>query len=100
PPVRGLRSSPTRRSSDLIGAVQTDDAPQRVALELGHDASGVGPAREAAKLVVAQLGFLALRVHRFQLPAALVQLHHVLGVARTEDRKSTRLNSSHVKISY
>src|SRR5699024_12789856 len=100
PPIRSLVSStllappclhsfPTRRSSDLPGAVQ------RVSETFGHRAaddflmvdgrSGGGPSvRERDKV--------ALPVRHPQ--------HQVSECEVGEDRKSTRLNSSHVSISY
>src|SRR5690606_41772295 len=76
-----IPSFPTRRSSDLLPEGRRLPSVQRVAhLALGEDA-----ARE--------------RVHAEELDP----VGHLRGEAheeRREDRKSTRLNSSHVKISY
>src|SRR5690606_41940704 len=91
-----LPAFPTRRSSDLAARIriaaarhlfavhpQPDlavDAAHVVVVPLAHAAAPLG-AREAARSVGrARLERLQLRV--------------------TQDRKSTRLNSSHVKISY
>src|SRR5690606_39298242 len=87
--LRALHSFPTRRSSDLgdraeLGAV-------RGALVLAHP-----------ELVDLRAGIHEGRMHR-ETGDRLVGNHPVAlaGVgARREDRKSTRLNSSHVKISY
>src|SRR5690606_42084551 len=84
--LRHLPSFPTRRSSDLGQA----DAPRgggrpptrRHPLRAGRD-GGAHPPRPARlrRLLRARGG-------------------HARGAARRLDRKSTRLNSSHVKISY
>src|SRR5690606_41999861 len=71
PPV--LHSFPTRRSSDLVGA-----------------AGPLQPARVLLRLVV----------DRADLQAAVGQCHRHRRRRQVGDRKSTRLNSSHVKISY
>src|SRR5690606_41720676 len=80
-PLRALHSFPTRRSSDLIRS----DGPPRVAL--GTDV----PSR--TDHVVASP--LRLARHR----GRLVQRRKGNPIG-SPDRKSTRLNSSHVKISY
>src|SRR5439155_24734783 len=67
-----LPSFPTRRSSDL-------DARR-------HELSGRGPGHQHG------VGRLALRGREPRRP--------LVSLARREDRKSTRLNSSHVAISY
>src|SRR5699024_12659811 len=73
-PRRDLHSFPTRRSSDLRDADVTIVAGCGVHTETGE------PARHSG-------------IHRFFLePGAHVKY--------VEDRKSTRLNSSHVSISY
>src|SRR5690606_40250535 len=88
----GRRSLPTRRSSDLafgrgeqaVLLHERGDVPLRLAdrhdeARVGEELAQVGQTRD----VVVALGEIAR-------PAA----------QRQEDRKSTRLNSSHVKISY
>src|SRR5207302_6503543 len=80
---RALHSFPTRRSSDLIGEVTIGHAPRLG--EFGfqeNDASEVQKNDDAVEGVI-----LMLRGEQTQ---------NVLKA----DRKSTRLNSSHVKISY
>src|SRR5690606_41088159 len=69
---RALPSFPTRRSSDLRGG-GVEQGQQRVADEL-HDRAAV--------------------VENARHPGRVVAVEHL------QDRKSTRLNSSHVKISY
>src|SRR5690606_41841583 len=71
---RALRSFPTRRSSDLLERA-------RLAFGLGY--------ADWLELEA------ALEAHRAQVARGFAQ---VFGAR--EDRKSTRLNSSHVKISY
>src|SRR5439155_15052486 len=87
-----LHSFPTRRSSDLLGPVGRQGLvvvrPGRVRVE--RQLELVGPAEVETGLgegVVPRLG-------------AGVALGQVGGEAWDEDRKSTRLNSSHVAISY
>src|SRR5207249_9058337 len=90
-----LPSFPTRRSSDLtpwflMGAIL-----------FGTMASKSGLARRLAYLVTLKIGttysrlLLALIVSDFLLTFLVPS-----GMARVTDRKSTRLNSSHVSISY
>src|SRR5690606_42010492 len=78
---RGLPSFPTRRSSDLFGVLGFSDFTLNSSMGL------------LTSLTIA----LALVVDFIFLPA-------LLGVVDSrqsaQDRKSTRLNSSHVKISY
>src|SRR5690606_41790265 len=76
--LRDLLSFPTRRSSDLLGVVEQDVG--------GHERR-VG--EEPGRHELAALGLLLELRH----PAQLAE-------GRRADRKSTRLNSSHVKISY
>src|SRR5690606_40150802 len=90
-----LHSFPTRRSSDLL-ALQGIRRPFDA-----FDEWPVEPVR-----VCHRIGILQLR----QADAALLQIvrhepeHHLAlphdALKQFEDRKSTRLNSSHVKISY
>src|SRR5690606_42166082 len=94
-PTRALHSFPTRRSSDL-GAAQSGKAITGIT---GRDRRG-GPQEK-----VAGRGYVVISVMTVaQIMKAVVQR-----VSRAEvrvdglivgDRKSTRLNSSHVKISY
>src|SRR5690606_42113013 len=96
--ARSHPSFPTRRSSDLPAVERAGEAararrdlrdddvlhPLVVVRELDADAAAEQPGIEADLVLRA-----ALR-HEVRVPEAL----------RLEDRKSTRLNSSHVKISY
>src|SRR5690606_41320866 len=77
---RALHSFPTRRSSDLHGSAY-----------LGHCSVPLCRAGRTARQVYARQPWLAVR-----------RSDHRDDRARTPfpDRKSTRLNSSHVKISY
>src|SRR5690606_41836966 len=92
--LRGLLSFPTRRSSDL----------HHTALRLGFSYGGpteigglvVAPAyRKAVEklgLLISYVRFLFISAHRNWFRNEVL--------AELLDRKSTRLNSSHVKISY
>src|SRR5690606_40018240 len=94
--VRAPRSPPTRRSSDLHRAAETLADVAEVFGELSHALVQVAP-QLADLLRVAGDALL--------LPAVgdRAQQRDQGGRARDDDladRKSTRLNSSHVKISY
>src|SRR5690606_41985020 len=94
-----LLSFPTRRSSDLfIGAILTDQSvgTRKIAetLCLGDSVfEFLDSAHKLLKLFTRNLHHIDLLV--FAAPVALLGLFLVV-----RDRKSTRLNSSHVKISY
>src|SRR5690606_41321618 len=78
--LRDLHSFPTRRSSDLLGARRLQEIARLIKdRRLKRHAAGFR-----------QTGFKNI--------GGAVQV--ALGMAADQDRKSTRLNSSHVKISY
>src|SRR5690606_41781285 len=78
---RDLHSFPTRRSSDL---------PIAVGWRLG-----------ILRIIVALLLYILPFVGQTAAKAAHTQIFgHIVQIEVREDRKSTRLNSSHVKISY
>src|SRR5699024_12352228 len=87
-PLRYLHPFPTRRSSDLLAAVA--------------DENGVR-LRPAGQEIVGAAGAAVLG-QGFHFPAAGVADGLGAGIVRPhqpeQDRKSTRLNSSHVSISY
>src|SRR5690606_41394897 len=99
-PLRGPRSLPTRRASDLLGsscdagadlhAVDRDvlgEHGERTADDLNRRLLAAGDrSRRQAGVCAAQRDRLIDAVERL--------------IEREGDRKSTRLNSSHVKISY
>src|SRR5690606_41439838 len=96
--LRCLPSSPTRRSSDLLHhVVEIADVARR------HQKAVLGVAlvlRKAAPLVVAEDGEpTSLDARHVALVVVQAQVE-VLVAQRREDRKSTRLNSSHVTNSY
>src|SRR5690606_40383309 len=77
----GQRTSPTRRSSDLIAEVPVGPAlVGRVVDALGNPIDGKGPIAAESTRPIERIA-----------PGV---------IERKKDRKSTRLNSSHVKISY
>src|SRR5690606_41418683 len=91
-----LHSFPTRRSSDL------ESAPKLVQRDPGIGNRGIGcPPLHA---VHAQHGIEGGIAQESQLGSRLLGLPFVVVVQECDelssDRKSTRLNSSHVKISY
>src|SRR5690606_41180893 len=96
---RGLTPFPTRRSSDLdaLAAVQHW---LRLASVIPESRSRIAAEYDAATLLMAIPDYpqavQVLQQFRQQYPQ-----HPLTGVAGiAEDRKSTRLNSSHVKSSY
>src|SRR5690606_40247831 len=92
---RDLPSFPTRRSSDLLHA--TDVIGQRNVLRVRVILCGSKAQQFGDLLLVGEILADAFLQHATELgPEGGVLLRLVLG----EDRKSTRLNSSHVKISY
>src|SRR5690606_39688075 len=89
-PARDRTSFPTRRSSDLQG-LGGHDLARRVAdvLQLvGLDSRADGATKEFSGGMKRRLNIGIGLLHRPEL------------LILDEDRKSTRLNSSHVKISY
>src|SRR5690606_41888155 len=92
--TRVLHSFPTRRSSDLV--------LEGLAQPVGggpHGGGGQGAAREDAQNFGGEIGVGARRGGAdFFVAQGRPALGHVQ--AAVGDRKSTRLNSSHVKISY
>src|SRR5690606_41958762 len=89
-PPRHPHSFPTRRSSDLLSSATQDSLLHHAAQHLSVVLAQTGKREDSVGVEVQQPRFVA----------AL----EALQVAGTEqparDRKSTRLNSSHVKISY
>src|SRR5690606_42114369 len=86
---RDLHSFPTRRSSDLH---------KFVAAEAGNDVRGIQGAAQS-------IGNLAQKRITECMPQRVVDFFELIEVDKQQriaalDRKSTRLNSSHVKISY
>src|SRR5690606_41728770 len=82
-----LHSFPTRRSSDLIQEVLDKYCVAGVHI---NAESRVKVAEGPAKKELIQQGWRTF----------LVKVHNEAGITPKLDRKSTRLNSSHVKISY
>src|SRR5690606_41735402 len=98
PPRRDLAPLPTRRSSDLIGRLQQGFQ----ALVGGFFAAYRRQADNAVVIDKTGQGLAALdpfALFSGQLHIG-IQLCGPLVTEQTGDRKSTRLNSSHVKISY
>src|SRR5690606_42038138 len=91
---RHLPSFPTRRSSDL--AAKDDVVATATVQRIGTAAAGdvVGPAIAPQEVAAARSGQRVRALERQEEQASQIVIVDVL------DRKSTRLNSSHVKISY
>src|SRR5207253_5224598 len=94
-----LPSFPTRRSSDLsIGELKKllDDFDRQVNLAVKKQ-WGVGDYIRSIPVIE---GFASpTKIEQFTLNDLTID-YNFKGVTRFEDRKSTRLNSSHVAISY
>src|SRR5690606_41148891 len=98
-PPPALPSCPTRRSSDL----SLRDNPAGLATSLCPDLEPVarrmrGATESAGAQVLKSALFFALTVAA--IPFTLLEAAGAAGSTIMIDRKSTRLNSSHVKISY
>src|SRR2546430_17445969 len=83
---RDLHSFPTRRSSDLVGMVRD---VFRAELCPGAEAGGELAARPRLARDFARIGIVRIENE-----------HAIFGQNAHQDRKSTRLNSSHSQISY
>src|SRR5690606_41132302 len=89
--LRSLPSFPTRRSSDLVQAMKAEGIEYEERMELLEEVTYPRPLEEGL--------VNALRAYRETHPWVRESDLSPKSVVR-EDRKSTRLNSSHVKISY
>src|SRR5690606_41957192 len=99
-PRLDLPSSPPRRSSDLFGRLGIGVSPDDCVLVLrGIETLAVRLSRSSASAgtLASWLSDHPL-VDRVLFPALPLSVGH--DIWKREDRKSTRLNSSHVKISY
>src|SRR5699024_12816110 len=100
PEHRDHQSFPTRRSSDLSilsnisRGGRTEDLTSLLVDEFGHK-KGHTYGKELRQLALELTEYLD-RIHNFSLD----ELGLDLAIDQTGDRKSTRLNSSHVSISY
>src|SRR5207302_6832779 len=94
---RNLRSFPTRRSSDLLGI--NVERVFSVTFALGSALAGLGGALGIDVLGLDPTFPLKYMVY-FLLVVAVGGAGTIRGPLIAADRKSTRLNSSHVKISY
>src|SRR5690606_40972283 len=89
---RSLHSFPTRRSSDLDEIVNSKDDVLKLGIGPG-DFIVVDPKTEITKSKFIKSRFLDDKI---SVAILFSLIDHILD----KDRKSTRLNSSHVKISY
>src|SRR5690606_41473537 len=97
-PLVDLHSFPTRRSSDLFPVVLQI---QRELLHLAYAALYLGGISIGQKLrTLPSCGFSLAALFTGQGYDGCPNQHNQDNAASTPDRKSTRLNSSHVKISY
>src|SRR5690606_42072642 len=94
---RARDSFPTRRSSDLFDAAAEEAAEREIRWVVKqHDPSRFAVAPGTADLLVVAVERLGDVAVQNKAHIGLVDAH----AERRRDRKSTRLNSSHVKISY
>src|SRR5699024_12156644 len=93
-PTRAAHSSPTRRSSDLARSAEAVD------LDSGH--GFVEPGHEGGRAgdIAALLTDRGHDTEHEVIDGAVIEIGVALAHGDLEDRKSTRLNSSHVSISY
>src|SRR5207253_7449718 len=92
---RALHSFPTRRSSDLIGVIPT----VVVKKEPGSESRPRWPAYAQAERKIRCCSRRSVSGSVYQSQGSVVSIAPNLHSPR-QDRKSTRLNSSHVAISY
>src|SRR5690606_41146761 len=92
-PHHVLPSSPTRRSSDLA------ESERALLTRVGPDPD---PKRSGSPRDIELENTIRQRNHRYRgaVPIDEIAAHLYREVGCGSDRKSTRLNSSHVKISY
>src|SRR5690606_40053896 len=94
-----LHSFPTRRSSDLtFPAGILSGAPKHMAMTLINQYENVN--REFYGGAIGYLGFDGAFNHAIMIRTFLSNENKLVFQAGAGDRKSTRLNSSHVKNSY
>src|SRR5690606_41451311 len=95
---RNLHSFPTRRSSDLTVCIPTSNTNIGIAINSIQKLNVAKVITNDRKTDNLTLSFIAfLRKFRGDL---FVAIRYINILALNIDRKSTRLNSSHVKISY
>src|SRR5207249_8423448 len=95
-----LHSFPTRRSSDLAFAIDRSGDPGIRKLASTRLAR-IGNPRDDGAIARAKVDEASLTdVDHAVEPVEILDLHHRGNDAAERDRKSTRLNSSHVSISY
>src|SRR5690606_39668179 len=97
PPPRDLHSFPTRRSSDLAKAVGGNHQWRRLS---GRQFRLVHRGGELLAIVGRNPDLEVVFLQRRRSRALLDRRQFGGSASRKKDRKSTRLNSSHVKISY
>src|SRR5690606_41458496 len=95
---RHLHSFPTRRSSDLHCDLDMTRLAAGVTRQAEQDAGPGGRLREEA--VEKTFAALARFAEKAAELGAAAPVGGATAAVRDADRKSTRLNSSHVKISY
>src|SRR5690606_41760070 len=98
--IRNSQSFPTRRSSDLYQVEREDEIGFR--LKAGSHAQGVFTESDSAAQHIFLKDCFGGKVRKFGLQLFnlfAAYTHDQPSLAKKRDRKSTRLNSSHVKIS-
>src|SRR5690606_40840647 len=95
--LRELHSFPTRRSSDLQ-LPELEAGMKRYRIEVGY-AHQVSP-REIVGAIANEAGIEGKHIGQITIFDDFTTVDLPDGMPKEIDRKSTRLNSSHVKISY
>src|SRR5690606_41438887 len=93
---RNKHSFPTRRSSDLS---LIEDVITPLLLKPALDAANLSKIEELTMFGSVKYGMFLSAIINFLIVAFILFLI-IKGINASRDRKSTRLNSSHVKISY
>src|SRR5690606_39385673 len=100
PLARDLHSLPTRRSSDLLWPLSMIRMPGWMCREYCAITQNLGSTTPSVPSLRSESNE-AWRKPQPGVPSTACQYTHALGRSQVKsDRKSTRLNSSHVKISY
>src|SRR5690606_40986219 len=94
--IRDQHTDPTRRPCDLVDeTARPGETPAELTLRLALDKARALAERFPNHLIIGSHQVLLLEGRPVSKPR-----HHAAALDQLRDRKSTRLHSSHVKISY